>query len=114
VSVPGGGRDQIFRTKVKDGSFNMPDVIGALHTQVRYRKAVDAVEQAKEANRDVAERIRGQYKLKNSYVSAYVGGAGSFCAPAGVEGMINVQVNFGVVSPEVAEKIMAFAKSLDV
>ena len=113
VSVPGERRDRIFRTKVKDGSFDVMSVADACKDQIRIRLAEQARENARNANKDVAENIRNTYKLNNTYVSSYAGSAGSYVAPSTVEGLVVVQLNFGSISPEKAEAIMAFAKSLE-
>lgn len=115
VSVPGERRDRIFRTKVKDGSFDLEAVVDALKTAARIRKAEIDRAAARTANRDAAELIRNDpsLKLTKTYVSAYASSANSFVAPSTVEGLINVQINFGDVTPEVAAKILAFAKSLE-
>lgn len=113
VSSFGSRRDTIFRTKIKDGSFNMLDVVDAIKAQARFRLAETEREAAKEANKDVAETIRNRFKLTKTYVSAYSGSSGSYCAPAPVKGLLNVQINFGAVDPAIAEKIMAFAQSLE-
>lgn len=112
VSVP-GDRDRIFRTKVKDGSYDLEAVLGAIRDQVRIRRAAMDREAARTANRDAAEEIRNEYKLTKTHVSAYASSANTFVAPSTVEGLINVQINFGAVSPEVARKIMEFAQSLE-
>lgn len=113
VSVPGERRDRIFRTKVKDGSFDVMSVADACRDQIRLRRAENERERARTANRDVAKNIRETYKLNHTYVSAYAGSQGSYVAPSTVEGLVTVQLNFGSVTPEKAEAIMAFAKSLE-
>lgn len=113
VSSFGSRRDTIFRTKVKDGSFDILGVIDAVKTQARVRQAEAEREATINMNRDAAEALREKYKFKSRFVSAYTGSAGSFCAPSSVEGKINVQMNFGAVDPEVAEKIFAFVQSLE-
>lgn len=115
VSVPGERRDRIFRTKVKDGSYDMAAVVGALRDQARIRKSKQDREAARRSNQNAAELIRNDpaLKLNNTYVSGYASSANSFVAPAPVEGKISVQINFGAVDPETAVKILAFAKSLE-
>ena len=114
VHVPGEKRDRIFRTKIKDGSFDMAGVVNAINDAVGRRKAEKDREAARNANKGAAERIRETYKLGRTYVSSYASSSNSFCAPSSVEGKVVVQLNFGSVDTEVAEKIMAFAKSLEV
>lgn len=106
-------RDAIFRTKVKDGSYDLAGVVSALKTLAAANLEELKRGLAREANKDVAKDIREAYPLKQSYVSSYVGSCGSFCAPANVEGLVSVQIHFGNVTPEMAEKILAFAKSLE-
>lgn len=113
VSIPGERRDRIFRTKKADGSYDILNVVDAIKLQARIRKDEADREAARVANKDLAETIRAKYKLQRTYVSAYAGSAGSYCAAAPVEGKLNVQINFGAVDPAVAEKIMAFAQSLE-
>jgi len=113
VSVPGQNRQAIFRTKKKDGTYNIADVVDALKVNAVYRKGEINRASAQAANADVAENIRTTYKLKHSYVSAYARTGDSFCAPSTVVGKVAIQISFGSVTPEVAEKIMAFAKSLE-
>ena len=113
VDVPGERRARIFRTKVKDGSFDVMSVADACNDQIRQRRAEQERERARASNQDVAKNIRETYKLHKTYVSAYVGSSGSYVAPSSVEGLVTVQLNFGSVSPEKAEAIMAFAKSLE-
>lgn len=112
VSVPNARRERIFRTKLKDGSYDILGVVDAIKLAARQRRVEMDRELARQANKDVAESIRSKYKLNKTYVSSYAGSAGSFCAPAPVEGLVNVQINFGAVDPAIAEKIMAFAQSL--
>lgn len=111
VTSPYGDRPKIFRTKVKDGSYDIDGVVEAIRLTATARKAQQAREQVREANRSEAERVRDAYKLK-SYVSTYASAANSFCAAASTEGMLQVQINFGTVTPEMAEKILAFAQSI--
>lgn len=113
VSVPGERRDRIFRTKVKDGSFDVMSVADACRDQISSRRAEIARERARANNQDVAKNIRDTYKLNKTYVSSYAGSQGSYVAPSSVEGLVTIQLNFGSVSPEKAEAIMAFAKSLE-
>jgi hypothetical protein len=114
VDLPGQSRDRIFRTKLKDGSFDLEGVIDALKTSVRIRNAEIKREATRNANKDAAAAIRNDpaLKLNKTYVSGYAASANSFVAPSTVEGLINVQINFGAVDPETAVKILAFAKSM--
>lgn len=111
VDNPYGNRDCIFRTK-KDGSFDLAAVKEAILTQARARRERAQREAAKSANQSRAEAIRNKYPIKSTYVSAYAGSTGSFCAPSTVEGLVQVQISFGSVDPETAEKILAFAQSI--
>jgi hypothetical protein len=111
VDNPYGNRDCIFRTK-KGGTFDLEGVKQAILTQARARHEQGKREAAKLANQGVAEAIRNKYPMKNTYVSAYAGSTGSFCAPSTVEGLVQVQISFGSVDPETAEKILAFAQSI--
>ena len=111
VSNPHGNRECIFRTK-KGGTFDLEGVKQAILTQARARRDEQNREAAKSANQGVAEAIRNKYPMKSTYVSAYAGSTGSFCAPSTVEGLVQVQISFGSVDPETAEKILAFAQSI--
>ena len=111
VPNPYGNRDTIFRTK-KDGSFDLAAIKEAIFVHARARHEEQKREAAKTANQGVAEAIRNKYPMKSTYVSAYAGSTGSFCAPSTVEGLVQVQISFGSVDPETAEKILAFAQSI--
>ena len=113
VRVPGERRDRIFRTKKDDGSFNMLDIIDAIKVIVRVGKDRERALSARTANTDTAARLREKYSMKNMHLSEYISGSGSHVAPSTTEGKINVLLNFGPVDPAVAEKILAFAQSLE-
>jgi len=106
-----GNRPRIFRTK-KDGSFDLEAIKEAVLDLARARRAEQNREDARKANQGMAEVLREKYKMKSTYVSAYAGSTGSFCAPSAVEGFVQVQISFGSVDPETAEKILAFAQSI--
>lgn len=106
-----GNRDRIFRTK-KDGSFDLGAIKEAILDLVRVRREDKNREAARNSNKDMAEALREKYKMKSTYVSAYAGSTGSFCAPSTVEGLVQVQISFGSVDAETAEKILAFAQSI--
>lgn len=116
INVPStyGNRDKIFRTK-KDGSFDLLAVGDAIKDYHRYRKTQDAAMAAREYNRDVVERIREEAKAGGlkKYISSYSTVGNTFVAPSSTSGLVDVQVNFGSVDPEVARKILAFAQSLE-
>ena len=111
VNNPYGNRDCIFRTK-KDGSFDLEAIKEAMLDLARARRADKNREAARDANKDMAEALREKYKMKHTFVSGYAGSTGSFCAPSTVEGLVQVQISFGSVDPEIAEKILAFAQSI--
>lgn len=115
VPTPSGGRDKIFRTKKADNSFNMLDVADAIKAYAAYRKRMDAAVAARESNRDVAEKIATEAKTNGlkKYISSYASARSSYCVPSTEEGLVEVQVNFGAVSPEVARKIMSMVQSLE-
>lgn len=113
VNIPGVTRDSIFRTKIADGSFNVDDVVKAIKHQVEIKKARKEAENARLANVDVAESIRNEFKSKTKYISSWASSTSSFVAPSATEGKVAVQINFGLVDPEVARKIMAFVTSLE-
>lgn len=115
VPAPVGGRDKIFRTKKADNSFNMLDVADAIKAYAAYRKRQDAMAAARESNREVAEKIILEAKDRGmkKYISSYASTLSSYCVPASEEGLVNVQINFGAVTPEVARKIMSMAQSLE-
>lgn len=113
VGVPGERRERIFRTKVKDGSYDILGVVDAIKTQARIHKYQKECELARQSNRDAAELIREDIKLKHTYVSGYASSPNTFCAPATTEGKVAVQVYFGNVDPETAVKIFQFAQSLE-
>lgn len=116
INVPStyGNRDKIFRTK-KDGSFDMLAVGDAIKAYYTYRKNQDAAMAAREHNRDVVERIREEAKAggMKKHISAYGTIGNTFVAPSSTTGLVDVQINFGSVDPEVARKILAFAQSLE-
>lgn len=107
-------RDTIFRTKKADNSFNVLDVKDAIMNQQRVRKDSFNREGVRASNESVATKIRETYPLKGRFVSSYAPTTGGcFLAPSTIEGKVAVQINFGHVTPDVAEKIMAFAQSLE-
>ena len=112
VDVPGGGRDKIFRTKLKDGSFDVLGVVDAIKAQVAHTKREREIAATVNMNDAVAEQLRNKYPLKHTYVSAYKGSSSSYVAPSTALGEMYVQINFGSVPPEVAAKIMEFAQSI--
>lgn len=114
VSYRRGIRDTIFRTKKADNSFNVLDVKDAIVAQVNVRKIDQSSEANRISNEAAATELREKFKFKNKYISSYAPtSTGSFVAPSVVEGKVAVQINFGQVTPEVAEKILAFAQSLE-
>ena len=113
VQIPGEKRVRIFRTKKADNSFNVLDVTDAIKLQARVRKAADDGLKVRDSTRQLADALCAETKkigLRN-HVSVY--GGSSYCTASNVEGKVALQMNFGVVSPEVAMKVFQFAKSLE-
>ena len=104
-----------FRTSLKNGylELKIEGIVDALKGQVARRKDEKEQENNRKINRAVAVQLREKYKLQRTYVSEYAGSRNSFCAASAVEGLVDLQISFGSVTPEVAEKILAFAKSLE-
>jgi len=113
VNIPTENRPRIFRTKKVDGSFDVLAVVDAIKLQATIRKRQLDAETARRSNEGAADTIREKYKLTKTFVSSYAYKPSSFCVPASIEGFVNVQINFGTVDPATAEKIMAFAQSLE-
>jgi hypothetical protein len=117
INVPSafGNRDKIFRMK-KDGSFDLLAISDAIKAYYSYRKNQDAMMAAREYNRSEAERIRTEAKAGGlkKYLSSYGAAHGSsFVTPASTEGLVEVQINFGSITPEQARKVLAFVQSME-
>lgn len=112
VTVPGESRQRIFRTN-KHGKFDYASIKAAFEQAVGIKRLALERADARRGNELAAEAMRAKYKSNKRYLSGYASPGSSYVAPSEVAGKLQVQINFGVVDPEVAEKILAFAQSLE-
>lgn len=107
-------RDTIFRTKKGTNAFNILDVKEAIMAQIKVKKIIQSSEDNRMSNEAVAAELRDKFKFKTKYISSYApASTDSFVAPSVVEGKVAVQIHFGQVTPEVAERILAFVQTLE-
>jgi hypothetical protein len=111
VGIYGSMRDKIFRTKKKDGSFDLAGVVEALHDQAYARKREKEIADNQKSNESLVQEVLSTYKGKK-YVSQY-GGSGTYCKPSVTPGKVELQVNFGNIDPETAKKILAMVQALE-
>lgn len=103
-------RDRIFRTTVKDMTYDVQSVEEAIKQQVRLTKVQYEREQARSANAEAARKIREEYDMM--WASSYAIPSSSFIAAGAAPNTVQVQIYFGAVSIEDARKIAEFANSI--
>ena len=106
----GSEKNTIFRTK-KDGTIPLSDIATCIDNYVTHKKLSIATNAIKESNVNTANDVRNTYKGKK-YISAY-SGTGSFVTPSTISNEVIVQINYGSVRPEIAEKIFISVRTVE-
>ena len=109
-----GPRHQIFRTSKKDNSYRVDEARETIEYQATYYNQQRSRENQMRSNEQLARDLRDKFDKKiplstykpASHTCSYVSPNG--CA----DGKLDVLINFGTVSAEQAERILAFAQQI--
>lgn len=118
IYTPWNGRHaghQIFRTSKADGSYRVADALETVDYQVQHSKQKQSRADMSRANAQAAEALREKYKGPHTYFSSWKSDryASSIVAPdEHITGNVDVLINFGSVTAEQADRILAFFQDI--
>lgn len=118
VYTPWNGRrarHQIFRTSKTDGSYRVADALETIDYQVKHFQDQQSRANMSKTNAQAAEALREKYKGPHTYFSSWRSDryVSSIVAPdEHITGNVDVLINFGSVTAEQADRILAFFQDI--